>query len=70
MWPTCTSVDQRRPGGLQRGVGVGGRSLGATSNCELREAPACSWEGLLAGERCVFFPQNSIVWKEGLFSLV
>lgn len=39
-----------KAGGASNG-GMGGRSLGATSNCELREAPACSWEGLLAGER-------------------
>lgn len=62
----CTPVDERR---RCRAVPLEGRSEGAISNSDLREAPPCGWEGLLSGERCLFFQQKGPFLKKGLFSL-
>lgn len=67
MWPICTFVDHRR----RRGAAPReGRCLVATNSSDPGEAPAGVWEGLLAGEGCLFLLQKGTVWKKGPFCLI
>lgn len=69
MWTICTFVDQRRLGRAVLQLRRGG-PWGPRITVIPDEAPACDWEGLPAGERCIFFRQKGTLRKKGLFSLV